>query len=85
MLSRFIRLSGRMAMSLISEWRTPQKLSGDLKYNWLITVDSWKELIALRNGLKSAGPQFLRPERSGAALPHRAPAEPCSRICRSKN
>ncbi|HEV2095280.1 MAG TPA: 3'-5' exonuclease, partial [Chthoniobacterales bacterium] len=36
-----------------------EKLSGDLKYNWLITVDSWKELIALRNGLKSAGRSFF--------------------------
>src|SRR5712671_358812 len=32
-----------------------EKLRGDLKYGWLITVDSWKELIALRNGLKNAG------------------------------
>src|SRR6266478_5128727 len=31
-----------------------EKLQGDLKYGWLITVDSWKELIALRNGLKNA-------------------------------
>jgi hypothetical protein len=29
-----------------------EKLDGDLKYGWLITVDSWKELVALRNGLK---------------------------------
>src|SRR4051812_19013924 len=36
-----------------------QKLEGDLRYNWLITVDSWKELIALRNGLKSAGRDFF--------------------------
>ncbi|HEY0368340.1 MAG TPA: 3'-5' exonuclease, partial [Chthoniobacterales bacterium] len=36
-----------------------EKLSGDLKYNWLITVDSWKELIALRNGLKKAGRTFF--------------------------
>jgi len=35
-----------------------EKLAGDLKFNWLITVDSWKELIALRNGLKSAGRTF---------------------------
>src|SRR5207247_6423737 len=26
---------------------------------WLITVDSWKELIALRNGLKNAGRDFF--------------------------
>jgi DNA polymerase elongation subunit (family B) len=30
-----------------------------LKYGWLITVDSWKELIALRNGLKNAGRDFF--------------------------
>ena len=36
-----------------------QKLGGDLKYNWLVTVDSWKELIALRNGLKKAGRNFF--------------------------
>src|SRR5215217_5938025 len=36
-----------------------EKLAGDLKYNWLITVDSWKELIALRNGLKKAGRTFF--------------------------
>ena len=36
-----------------------EKLSGDLKYNWLVTTDSWKELIALRNGLKKAGRNFF--------------------------
>jgi DNA polymerase I len=36
-----------------------QKLDGDLKYAWLVTVDSWKELIALRNGLKKAGREFF--------------------------
>jgi DNA polymerase, archaea type len=36
-----------------------EKLRGDLKYGWLITVDSWKELIALRNGLKNAGRNFF--------------------------
>src|SRR5256714_914713 len=36
-----------------------EKLRGDLKYGWLITVDSWKELIALRNGLKKAGRAFF--------------------------
>jgi DNA polymerase I len=36
-----------------------QKLESDLKYNWLITVDSWKELIALRNGLKNASREFF--------------------------
>jgi len=36
-----------------------EKLESDLKYGWLITVDSWKELIALRNGLKKAGRGFF--------------------------
>src|SRR5262249_10429991 len=36
-----------------------EKLQGDLKYGWLVTVDSWKELIALRNGLKRAGRDFF--------------------------
>src|SRR5215471_10003362 len=36
-----------------------EKLRGNLKYGWLITIDSWKELIALRNGLKSAGRDFF--------------------------
>jgi DNA polymerase elongation subunit (family B) len=36
-----------------------EKLRGDLRYAWLITVDSWKELIALRNGLKNAGRDFF--------------------------
>ena len=36
-----------------------EKLRGDLKYGWLITVDSWKELIGLRNGLKNAGRDFF--------------------------
>src|SRR5437667_5310179 len=36
-----------------------EKLRGDLKYGWLITVDSWKELIALRNGLKNSGRDFF--------------------------
>jgi DNA polymerase elongation subunit (family B) len=35
-----------------------EKLQSDLKYGWMITVDSWKELIALRNGLKNAGRDF---------------------------
>jgi DNA polymerase I len=35
------------------------KLAGDLRYNWLVAVDSWKELIALRNGLKKAGRSFF--------------------------
>src|SRR6202165_5010196 len=36
-----------------------EKLTGDLKYGWRVTVDSWKELIALRNGLKNAGRDFF--------------------------
>jgi DNA polymerase, archaea type len=36
-----------------------EKLQGDLKFGWLITVDSWKELIALRNGLKNTGRDFF--------------------------
>src|SRR4029077_225102 len=36
-----------------------EKLQSDLKYAWLVTVDSWKELIALRNGLKNAGRDFF--------------------------
>ena len=36
-----------------------EKLEGDLKYGWRITGDSWKELIALRNGLKSAGRDYF--------------------------
>src|SRR5207253_453590 len=40
-------------------YENAQKLEGDLKYGWLITVDSWKELIALRNGLKKAGRDFF--------------------------
>ena len=36
-----------------------EKLEGDLKFSWRVTVDSWKELIALRNGLKSAGRFFF--------------------------
>jgi DNA polymerase, archaea type len=36
-----------------------EKLESSLKYGWLVTVDSWKELIALRNGLKNAGRDFF--------------------------
>ena len=36
-----------------------EKLDGALKYGWLVTVDSWKELIALRNGLKKANRDFF--------------------------
>src|SRR2546423_4796669 len=36
-----------------------EKLESSLKYGWLVTVDSWKELIALRNGLKGTGRDFF--------------------------
>src|SRR6266436_6524676 len=36
-----------------------EKLQSNLKYGWLVTMDSWKELIALRNGLKNAGRDFF--------------------------
>ena len=36
-----------------------EKLKGNLKFGWTVTVDSWKELIALRNGLKNAGRDFF--------------------------
>ena len=36
-----------------------EKLEGDLRYGWRISVNSWKELIALRIGLKSAGRSFF--------------------------
>ncbi|HSP44967.1 MAG TPA: DNA polymerase domain-containing protein, partial [Chthoniobacterales bacterium] len=36
-----------------------EKLAGDLRYGWRISVNSWKELIALRNGLKGAGRGFF--------------------------
>src|SRR4051794_26947328 len=36
-----------------------EKLAGDLNFNYLVTANSWKELIALRNGLKSAGRTFF--------------------------
>jgi DNA polymerase I len=36
-----------------------EKLGGDLRYGWRVSVNSWKELIALRNGLKSAGRSFF--------------------------
>ncbi len=36
-----------------------EKLMGDLRYGWRISVNSWKELIALRNGLKNAGRSFF--------------------------
>ena len=36
-----------------------EKLEGDLRYGWLITVDSWKELVAMRNGLKKANRDFF--------------------------
>src|SRR3954453_9146466 len=36
-----------------------EKLQGSLKLGWLITVDSLKGFIALRNGLKNAGRSFF--------------------------
>jgi DNA polymerase elongation subunit (family B) len=36
-----------------------EKLAGDLRYGWRVSVSSWKELIALRNGLKNAGRSFF--------------------------
>src|ERR1700751_2967626 len=36
-----------------------EKLKGDLKFGWTVTVESWKELSALRNGVKSAGRNFF--------------------------
>ncbi|HEU0274104.1 MAG TPA: DNA polymerase domain-containing protein [Candidatus Udaeobacter sp.] len=36
-----------------------ERLGSNLKYGWLVTLDSWKELIALRNGLKNAGRDFF--------------------------
>ncbi|CAN5641917.1 DNA polymerase domain-containing protein [soil metagenome] len=52
---------GRNSVEPEGDTATPriEKLAGDLKFNWLITVNSWKELIALRNGLKSAGRTFF--------------------------
>src|SRR5438067_10133338 len=36
-----------------------EKLQGNLRFSWLMTVERWKELIALRNGLKNAGRDFF--------------------------
>src|SRR5881396_1756017 len=36
-----------------------EKLESDLKYGWRVTVDSWKELIAFRNGLKKANRDYF--------------------------
>src|SRR5947199_5513104 len=36
-----------------------EKLESSLKYGWQVTLDSWKELIALRNGLRNAGRDFF--------------------------
>ena len=38
---------------------TAEKLAGDALCSWRVTTDSWKELIALRNGLKNAGRSFF--------------------------
>ncbi len=56
-----------------------EKLAGDLKYSWLVTVDSWKELIALRNGLEKCRARFLRLHRSGPTLSHRDWPHACSK------
>jgi len=54
--SRFIPSFGpTRTLSILHRSR---KLAGDLKYGWRVTVDSWKELIALRNGLKTPGVIF---------------------------
>ncbi|MBA2270753.1 MAG: DNA polymerase II [Chthoniobacterales bacterium] len=52
---------GRDSVEPESGTATPsiEKLTGDLRFNWLVTVNSWKELIALRNGLKNAGRNFF--------------------------
>ena len=62
----------------------PEKLRGDLKYGWLITVDSWKELIALRNGLKALGATSSR-SRTRCSITSRPRAARCSKICRLKS
>ena len=62
-----------------------EKLRGDLKYGWLITVDSWKELIALAQRIEKRRPRFLRVHRPGATLSHRHWPHACSRICPLKN
>jgi DNA polymerase I len=36
-----------------------EKLQSHLNFGWLITVDSWKELIGLRNALKNSGRDFF--------------------------
>src|SRR5262245_51293923 len=36
-----------------------EKLQGDLRYGWRVTANSWKELIALRNGFKKVGRDFF--------------------------
>src|SRR5438046_10044070 len=36
-----------------------EKLQSSLKYGWLVTVDSWKELITLRDGLRKPGRQYF--------------------------
>ncbi len=37
-----------------------EKLQSDLKYGWLVTVDSWKELIALAQRTQKRRARFLR-------------------------
>src|SRR5947207_532704 len=36
-----------------------EKLEGDIRYGWRIKVDSWKELISFRNGLKKANRDYF--------------------------
>ena len=61
-----------------------EKLRGDLKYGWLITVDSWKELIALRNGLKTPAAISLRLPIRFSIISPQLDAR-CSRICPSRS
>ena len=38
-----------------------EKLQGDLEYGWLVTVDSWKELIALAQRTRKARAAIFSP------------------------
>ena len=61
-----------------------EKLGGDLKYDWLVTTDSWKELIALRNGLKKAGRTFS-PSAIRCSITSPTAGGPSSSSCRLGN
>ena len=37
----------------------PKSWRAICRYGWRVTVDSWKELIALRNGFKNAGRDYF--------------------------